>query len=73
MNDGSLPRDYIEQIKIEEVNENKEEVMRLRKYEDELLAQIQETTRELDAIGPKNNNKKNNYYRSEQNFYERGR
>jgi hypothetical protein len=40
MNDGTLPRDYIEKIKHEEVSENKEEVTRLRKYEDELLSMI---------------------------------
>jgi hypothetical protein len=32
MNDGQLPRDYIDKIKEEEVNENKEDVTRLRKY-----------------------------------------
>jgi hypothetical protein len=30
MNDGQLPREYLEKIKSEEVNENKEEVTRLR-------------------------------------------
>jgi len=34
MNDGQLPREYLEKIKEEELAENKEEVQRLRKYED---------------------------------------
>ena len=34
MNDGQLPRDYMDKIKEEEISENKEEVDRLRKYED---------------------------------------
>ena len=38
MNDGQLPREYLEKIKDEEVKENSEDVTRLRKYEDELLS-----------------------------------
>lgn len=34
MNDGQLPREYLEKIKDEEVSEHKDEVDRLRKYED---------------------------------------
>ena len=34
MNDGKLPREYLEKIKEEEISENREEVDRLRKYED---------------------------------------
>lgn len=45
MNDGQLPRDYLEKIKDEEVKEHSEEVDRLRKYEDELLTMIQDTTK----------------------------
>mmetsp|Transcript_30494 Transcript_30494/g.29896 ORF Transcript_30494/g.29896 Transcript_30494/m.29896 type:complete len:217 (+) Transcript_30494:2663-3313(+) len=71
MNDGQLPREYIEKIQEEEVSENKEEVLRLRKYEDQLLTLIQETTRELDAIQVKHNEKR--YFGDDQNFYERGR
>ena len=40
MNDGSLPREYLDKIKEEEISENKEEVDRLRAYEDELLTMI---------------------------------
>ena len=34
MNDGQLPREYLEKIKHEELSEHREEVERLRKYED---------------------------------------
>lgn len=52
MNDGQLPREYLSKIQDEEVKEHHEEVSRLRKYEDELLSLIQETTKQLDALGP---------------------
>lgn len=45
MNDGQLPRDYLEKIQDEEVKEYSEEVKRLRTYEDELLTMIQDTTK----------------------------
>jgi uncharacterized protein YlxW (UPF0749 family) len=52
MNGGTLPEDYMTKVHAEEVSENKEEVNRLRKYEDELLSMIQETTRKLDSVKP---------------------
>ncbi|CDW82949.1 UNKNOWN [Stylonychia lemnae] len=67
MNDGQLPREYLLKIQDEEVKEYSEEVTRLRKYEDELLTMIQETTKQLDALGPLKN-KQNKFYRSTSNF-----
>jgi hypothetical protein len=55
MNDGQLPREYLEKIKEEELAEHKDEVTRLRQYEDELITMIQDTTRQLDSIGPDQN------------------
>eukprot|EP00347_Sterkiella_histriomuscorum_P020316 403338277 len=68
MNYGQLPREYLEKIKDEEVKEFSEEVTRLRKYEDELLTMIQDTTKQLDALGPAKNTGQNQYYRSQTNF-----
>jgi hypothetical protein len=48
MNDGQLPPEYLSKIKEEELAEHKDEVNRLRQYEDELITMIQETTRQLD-------------------------
>lgn len=45
MNDGQLPREYLQKIQDEEVKEHSEDVDRLRRYEDELLSLIQETTK----------------------------
>ena len=52
MNGGKLPDDYMIKVHEEEVSENKEEVERLRTYEDQLLSMIQETTRKLDTVKP---------------------
>ena len=68
MNEGELPRDYLEKIKEEELGENREEVDRLRAYEDELLSAIQDVTRQLDAIRPR----EGKYYRSQDRFYRNG-
>ena len=51
LNDGQLPRDYLARVQDEELKEHSEEVERLRGYEDELLTLIQETTKQLDALG----------------------
>lgn len=40
INDGELPREYLENIKKEEVDEHMPEVMRLRKYQDKLMSEI---------------------------------
>lgn len=64
MNDGQLPQEYLNKIQGEEVSEHHEEVTRLRTYEDELLTHIQETTRQLDALGPSKGQKRGDKYYS---------
>jgi len=71
MNDGQLPRDYLGSIQDEELKEHSEEVGRLRRYEDELLALIQETAKQLDALGPAKPRGfgEERYYKSSQDFH----
>ena len=50
INDGKLPRDYLENIQNEELEDNPEEVSRLKRQADSLMSRIQETTAQLDLI-----------------------
>ena len=50
INDGKLPRDYLENIQSEELEDNPEEVSRLKRHADSLMARIQEVTGKLDLI-----------------------
>ena len=50
LNDGKLPRDYLENIQNEELEDNPEEVSRLKRQADSLMSRIQEVTQQLDLI-----------------------
>lgn len=50
LNDGKLPRDYLENIQSEELEDNPEEVSRLKRQADSLMSRIQEVTGKLDMI-----------------------
>lgn len=50
LNDGKLPRDYLENIQSEELEDNPEEVSRLKRQADSLMSRIQEVTKQLDLI-----------------------
>ena len=50
INDGKLPRDYLENIQREELDDNPEEVSRLKRQADSLMTRIQEVTNQLDLI-----------------------
>lgn len=50
INDGKLPRDYLENIQQEELEDNPEEVSRLKRKLDNLMSRIQEVTNQLDLI-----------------------
>lgn len=50
LNDGKLPRDYLEGIQREELEDNPEEVNRLKRHADSLMTRIQEVTGQLDMI-----------------------
>jgi len=50
INDGKLPRDYLDNIQNEELEDNPEEVSRLKRQADSLMSRIQEVTNKLDMI-----------------------
>jgi chromosome segregation ATPase len=50
LNDGKLPRNYLEKIQSEELEDNPEEVSRLKRQADSLMTRIQEVTNKMDMI-----------------------
>ncbi len=45
MNNGELPREYVDWAKREEVGDRQDDVTKFRQKEEELLKQIQEVTK----------------------------
>jgi hypothetical protein len=52
MNNGELPKEYVDWAKTEEVIDRHDEVSKLRLREEDLLKQIQDITKQLDRLGP---------------------